>query len=303
MRRMICSLLATLAACTADGAGISDDAPDAGGVVDVDARTDRPLVYGGDRPVDLQIPPTLEPGVSYPLVLILHGFTATGSLQQSYLQLTNLAADPGAFVLAPDGTTNSNGQRFWNASAACCDFEGSGVDDVAYLGGLIDAVSADWPVDRVYVVGHSNGAFMAYRMACERADVITAIAGLAGAAGAPDDYPCDPASPVSSLHIHGTADTVIAYGGGTNGNASYPGALASIEQWAVRNGCATSRTAAGTLDLDSGLLGAETTVENVDECPDGIAMTLWTIQGGSHVPSFQSGFPTTLVDWLWARDR
>jgi poly(3-hydroxybutyrate) depolymerase len=70
-----------------------------------------PRTFGGDRPVNLQIPSTLEAGKLYPLVLILHGFGANGFVQEAYFGMSSLAADDTAFVLAPDGTTNSMGQR------------------------------------------------------------------------------------------------------------------------------------------------------------------------------------------------
>jgi membrane protein implicated in regulation of membrane protease activity len=60
------------------------------------------------------------------------------------------------------------------------------VDDSTYLHRLLDAVKSAYRVDptRVYFVGHSNGGFMAYRMACEHATEITAIVSLAGAGAA-----------------------------------------------------------------------------------------------------------------------
>jgi polyhydroxybutyrate depolymerase len=40
---------------------------------------------------------------------------------------------------------------------------------VAYLGAVIDDVAAHYTVDpkRFFVIGHSNGGFMAHRLACE----------------------------------------------------------------------------------------------------------------------------------------
>ncbi len=89
----------------------------------------------------------------------------------------------GLLYAVPDGTTDTRGDRFWNATAACCNFYGSTVDDSTYLTEVIAAVSARYSVDpaRVYLAGHSNGAFMSFRMACEHADLIAAIAVLNGA--------------------------------------------------------------------------------------------------------------------------
>ncbi|MEO7093920.1 MAG: PHB depolymerase family esterase, partial [Polyangiales bacterium] len=141
----------------------------------------RPTTFGGERPVDLKAPATLTAGKQYPLVVVLHGYGASGFVQSAYFNTTMLPAMDAALVIAPDGTVDAGGKQFWNADAACCDFEGQKPDDVAYLGGLLDDVIDAWPVDRdqVFVLGHSNGGFMAYRMACERADVIAAIGSLA----------------------------------------------------------------------------------------------------------------------------
>jgi polyhydroxybutyrate depolymerase len=285
-------LLCALAAC-GGGSGDDDATPD--------ADTRPPTRYGGDRPVELQ-PPTITEGETYPLIMVLHGYGATGLVQTAFLRLAD-SPEKGFFLLAPDGTTDEQGKQFWNASDACCGHP-SDVDDVAYLGGVIDAVKADWPVDpsRVYIVGHSNGDFMAYRLACERADVITAIAGIAGGAYTVDGSNCDPANPVSVLHIHGTADEVIPYDGGTV-NAPFPGAIATVSQWAGKDGCADTRTAHDAIDIDSSVGGNETTPETADGCPTGVDVELWTIAGGSHVPGVYATFGDTLRTWLLAHTR
>lgn len=283
-------LLCALAAC---GGGGDDAAPD--------APTAPPTRYGGDRPVELQ-PPAITEGETYPLVMVLHGYGVTGLVQTGFLRLADLPAK-GAFLIAPDGTTDAMGNPFWNASEACCGHP-SDVDDVAYLGGLIDAIKADWPVDpaRVFVVGHSNGDFMAYRLACERADAIAAIAGIAGGAYTVDGSNCDPVQPVSVLHIHGTADTIIPYEGGTV-NAPFPGAIATVTQWAEHDGCAATRTTHEPLDIDSTIAGAETIDETADGCPTGVDVELWTIEGGTHVPGVYPTFGDTLTTWLNAHAR
>ena len=48
---------------------------------------------------------------------------------------------------------------------------------------------------------------MAYRMACQSADLIAGIASLAGATFL-DPSRCAPSQPVNILHIHGTADDI-----------------------------------------------------------------------------------------------
>ena len=88
----------------------------------------------------------------------------------------------GFLYAFPDGTRDRLGNRFWNASDACCDLFQSGVDDVAYLTAVIDDMSARFHVDakRIHLVGHSNGGFMSHRYACDRAERVAAFVSLAG---------------------------------------------------------------------------------------------------------------------------
>ena len=115
-----------------------------------------------------------------------------------------LAKKHGFVVAHAGGVRNHEGQWYWNATPACCDFDGAKPDDVGYLMGIIDELVKKGVVDpkRVYLAGFSNGGFLAYRLACEHADKIAAIVSVGG--GAPET--CKPSSPVSVLDVHGTAD-------------------------------------------------------------------------------------------------
>lgn len=264
-----------------------------------DGDTDRPKTFGGDRPADLHVPEVLTEGKQYPLVVILHGYGANGFTQYAFFGAGALVAADNALVIAPDGMTSpSTNKQFWNADPACCDFDHQNPDDVGYIGGLIEDISATWPVDKnqVYVVGHSNGGYMAYRMACERADLIAAIGSLAGNA-ATDASACNPTKPVSVLHMHGTNDDMVPY---LEGNF---GAVPSVTQWATHDGCGTTRQKTVTLDLDTTVDGAETHGEAIDGCPSGVAVDLWTMDGSSHIPVFNGTAAPAIFDWLTAHKR
>src|SRR6185503_2165428 len=136
----------------------------------VDASADAAkVVIGGDRPVTMHVPPSYQPGTPMPLVVMLHGYSATAEVEELYLGITAQADARGFLYAMPNGTTDPTGEQFWNATDACCNLYGSTVDDSAYLSSVIDQVSAAYSVDkkRVFVVGHSNGGFMAHRMACD----------------------------------------------------------------------------------------------------------------------------------------
>jgi len=257
-----------------------------------DAPPMRTKTFGGDRPVDLQTPATLTEGKQYPLLVVLHGFGANGFVQSAYFHTSDLVTQDMAFVVAPDGTPNSAGRLFWNADPYCCDFENINPDDVGYIGGLIDDISAEWPVDKdaVFVLGHSNGGYMAYRMACDRADVIAAIGSLAGDAASTT---CTPTQHVAVAHLHGTADTTVPYAG----------AGPSVMKWAGYNGCGTERTVTNTIDLDDAISGAETQQEVTMGCPADGDVELWTMNGSTHIPSLNAGFAVTMMNWFLAHKR
>lgn len=263
-------------------------------------------VIGGDRPVSVHVPPGYVPGTPTPLVVMLHGYTASGDLEEVYLQLTPLADSRGFLYAHPDGTVDLANQHFWNATDACCNLNGSTVDDSTYLSTVIKQISAKYSVDpkRVYLVGHSNGGFMSHRMACDHADQIAAIASLAGAQWN-DLAKCKPTVPVSVLQIHGTADAVIAYNGGVIGVNGYPGAVTTANDWVGLDRCATTAdTSSAPLDLDSVLLGAETAVSKWSSgCSAGGHVELWTIQGGSHIPTLSPTFSSSVVDFLLAHPK
>lgn len=241
------------------------------------------------RPYGLKVPSGYVSGTPTPLVLLLHGYGGTGQIYGPYFGMT-AQADRSTFLLAtPDGTVDSSGKRFWNASDACCDFANVGVDDVAYLTAILEDVSSRYTVDphRIFVVGHSNGGFMAHRLACEVSGRIAAVVSFAGA-GWKDASKCQHTGSVAVLQIHGTNDGTIAYAGGDLQGVQFPGAVETQTAWATRNGCQLTRVTGGApLDLISTLPGAETTVERFPNCQRG-AVELWTTQGGTHVPTFNT---------------
>ena len=133
-----------------------------------------PVAFGGARPVQLYVPTSYSDAKPAPLLILLHGYGAGGLIEDLYLNLRASAEKYGLLYAHPDGTTDKKGNKFWNATDACCDFDKTNVDDSKYLSGLVVEIEARYKVDpkRVYFIGHSNGAFMSYRMACEHADMV-----------------------------------------------------------------------------------------------------------------------------------
>lgn len=240
-----------------------------------------------DRPYCLKVPARYS-GAAAPLVLLLHGYGASGQVQADYFDFDALAERHGLLLAKPDGTLNALGSRSWNAFASCCAGRNpSPPDDVAYLSALLDDVSASYAVDpqRIYVVGHSNGAFMAHRLACELSGRLAAIVSLAGAV---DPEACAPEAPISVLEVHGTADELIKWEGGktAGGTAPYPSVDDTLAFWQSANDCAAAETGDPlNLVCDTTSPGDETTPSE-SSCAGGSAVALWKMQDVGHIPAF-----------------
>jgi polyhydroxybutyrate depolymerase len=257
------------------------------------------------RPFTIVVPKSYRASTPAPLIVALHGYTSSGKQAQEFFGLGTQAEKRGFIAVYPDGTKDGSSQPFWNATNACCNFGQLKVDDSAYLIKVIDKVASRYNVDpkRVYFMGHSNGGFMSYRMACEHADRVAAIVSVAGETYA-DGAACKPSQPVSVAQVQGSTDETISYTGGSIFGNAYPGAEATVKTWAGYNGCGSTRSAsAGSLDLVAGLAGKETTVATYAGCKSKSGVELWTIKNGRHSPVFTKDFAASAVEFLLAHPK
>lgn len=105
---------------------------------------------------------------------------------------------------------------------------------MAFFEELIASLISQYDIDtdRVWVVGHSNGGMMAYRLACELSSRITAI-GVAAGSMMIDS--CSPTRPVAALHVHGDLDTVVPLAGGNSLGIVFPSTQLSVETFSRAN--------------------------------------------------------------------
>ena len=273
------------------------------------AKGSKFITIAGERPAQVLIPGSLKPKVAAPLIVALHGFTASTSELMSLMDLSAEAYKRGVVLAVPSGTRNNDGLTFWNATGSCCDFNGSGVDDSQYLMDLVKQVSSKVSIDqkRIYFVGHSNGGFMSYTVACNNSDKIAAIVNLAGSTYA-DSSLCNADHPVSVLQINGTADELIHIAGGNvfdDAKQPYPSVLDETSYWAGINGCSTKVPAVvgkAKFNYESAIAGSETT-KSAYKCPKGVAVEMWTIADGRHVPKLNSAFVSAVFDFLLAHKK
>ena len=188
------------------------------------------LPFGGlQRTYQVHVPAGLDHPAG--LVINLHGAGMTGSAQAALTNYNAVADGYGFVAVYPDGIDLS-----WADGRGASTPDRQGVDDVGFLVALVDRLTQDYGIDRgrVFATGMSAGAFMATRLACERADVVSAVAPVAGTLGAA--FPCAPSRPVSVLEIHGTADprpcpSAVAPMLGRGGVSDIVAAPALAERW------------------------------------------------------------------------
>ena len=242
------------------------------------------MEFGGlTRTYTVHVPPGRERPTG--LVINLHAAGATGP-QQAALTHYDAVADAHGFVVAyPDGIDFS-----WADGRGASVPDRQGVDDVGFISALTSTLIAEHRIDpgRVYVTGLSAGAFMANRLACDRADLFVAVAPVAGTLG--DGVPCNPSRPVSVLAMHGTSDPIVPFDGGPmvgrGGPSTILSAPALVERWRQVDGCG--------MTAETTLPGAGPQVRRISSaCNQGTVVTFLRIDGGGHT---WPGAPTVLSE-------
>jgi polyhydroxybutyrate depolymerase len=220
---------------------------------------------GKDRRYRVYVPPGIGAHELVPLLIDMHPLVLDGPSMELFSNMKPAADKHRMIVAYPSGLGGS-----WNAGVCCAPATTNKEDDVGFIREMVAAVEAKVCIDakRVYATGHSNGAFLSHRLACEASDLITAIAPASGTIGIPLDE-CKPLRPVPVLHFHGTADPLVPYGGG-NG-ASVPD---TISFWATHDGC----TDAPTSTYTKGAVHCEARTK----CASGSQVELCTAEGGGH---------------------
>lgn len=246
-----------------------------------------------DRPYLLHVPPGFAAD-GLALVLQLHGRGIDPTRFDAWTGFTAVA-DEVRFVVAMPSAIGEiwNDGRFPGRPA-------DAIDDVGYLSSVLDDAGDRLPFDptRVYVVGMSNGATMAGRLACERAERLAGVAQVAGTAALTVAVECRPAAQVPILSIHGSADRFAPYAGG---RARGPVArlllrLAAapsvgVDDWARRW---VTANGAGDGPIEE-RLGSDTTVRRWHGRSPGSDVVFYRIEGGGHTwPGSRSPVPPFL---------
>lgn len=199
-------LLASLIGC--GGATDSTD-PFTEGVIIPGTTTELTVTVGQQSRSYLlhDIQSSVQGATASPLVILLHGSGLTSAEMRAMSGMDSLAEVRHFLVAYPQGTGSPSD---WNAGNCCGDPVDQDTDDIAFLKAVIADISSKLLVDpkRIYVGGFSDGARMTYRVACEMAGQIAAVASVSGSLVTSG---CAPSRKMPVIAFHGTSDRSVLY--------------------------------------------------------------------------------------------
>jgi polyhydroxybutyrate depolymerase len=219
-----------------------------------------------------------------PVVISYHGYNATAQTMVYVTDFDSLADDEGFITVYPQGYESA---PTWNAGDGAAGPTGN-EDDVQFTSDMLTYLEKNYCVDsqRIYLVGYSLGGGMAYRLACNLSDRITAIATVSGAYYSLPES-CRPTHPVPTLEIHGTADTSAPYDG--NPLRRMTSIQDYLNTWLTLDKCDVTPH---VFLQQSDVTGSEWT-----HCAPGVQIRHYRIEDGTHGWPPPSTLDTRIVIW------
>lgn len=238
-----------------------------------------------------------------PLVIALHPASTTGAQMALITRFNELADASGVIVAYPDGP---GGYWDYGAGLPAWDVIPNVRDDPGFIAAMIEEIDGAWTLDRsrIYAVGYSNGARMAYRLACDLP--LAAVAVVAATIGDEVAEACS--DDVVPLWIqHGTLDMVLPFEGDPDvmfGELRIGRSLSVIETaqfFARRNGCdnPTLETLHSPTELESLAEMSAIMVSRVQyqDCANGTTVDVIVADGGGHTWSHVNAVDTSALIW------
>ncbi len=181
-----------------------------------------------------------------PLIIVLHNFYGSAKFIRQASEMDDFALLANIAVVYPEGIDNS-----WNVGTP---WDKNTSDDVGFIDVLIDSVATRFNIDlnRVYACGYSNGGYMAYELACQLSNKITAFGSIGSNFMLNTDQQCDQNRLIPIIDFKGTADPFVAYDVPFEGQFSNDGSLLvneNIAYWTQFNNL-TESTIQSLNDVD-----------------------------------------------------
>ncbi len=285
---MLASLTLAIAACTGTGQR--------------GTRSSREtLTYNGLDRSYLVVEPITDGTGPMGLILALHG---GGGTARSMCAMPGGLAEParrsGYILVCPEGF-----DRHWNDGRDIETWQAHarGIDDVGFLTALIEHLTQQYPIDSeaIFASGISNGGQMSYRLACEKSEIIRAIAPVV--ASMATSLKCIPNSPVSVVVVNGTEDPLVPYDGGEiralrRGLGSVHPTPRVLQFWAAHNGCDRNADAESLAENDPDD-GTRILRYQYQNCAGDSQVILYEVIGGGHTwPGANQYLPQFLIGRL-----
>jgi polyhydroxybutyrate depolymerase len=242
--------------------------------LEVDGRTRSYLVH---------VPKSYDGSKPVPVVLAFHGGLTNADIMVRFSGLSEKADEEGFVVVYPNGTGERERLLTWNAGNCCGYARLHQVDDVKFIGAVLDDVEKIVNVDknRIFATGISNGGMISYRLADEMADRIAAIAAVGGPMASAS---CAPKRPVPILHFHGTDDEYAPLAGGRGPKSrsftNFYSVAHTINAWVKANGCEPKPKVEKLPSTVED--GTSVTRKTYSGGREGSEVLLYEIEGGGH---------------------
>jgi polyhydroxybutyrate depolymerase len=253
-----------------------------------------------ERTYRLYVPDSYDESTPVPLLIALHPSGADGAAMASITGFNELAESENFIVAYPEGP-----YQYWDYGADLEEWEKvEGVlNDPDFVAALLDSLSESYNIDpaRIYAVGYSNGARMAFRMGCDLGGRLAAIGAVAATISDDISGACGDEGAVSVIYLHGTQDNVTPWDGKPlympDGMfiATALSAYDTAVFWATHDVC-NPQPLLSQNDANPNDSRSVQRAEFVD-CQDETAVTFYGFTGGGHSWSLDSSIDTTRLIW------
>jgi polyhydroxybutyrate depolymerase len=268
------------------------------------------ITSGGEsRTFIVHVPSSYNGSTPASVVLDFHPLGGTGSQQEGSSGWKGQCDSVGCIAVFPDSSKSKASDNSWNAGYCCTNAEKNQVDDVQFARDIVKWLQANACVDakRIYASGGSNGGGMTYRLACEAADMVAAVAPVdfrcvtgkdplanAGSVTAASNTACvcKLPRPISVVaYDEATDNSVVPYQGaqtpslatdcppgGTCVGIGFPGAVVNAQTWAAFDGCGSTAAA----------YSGNSICQQYPSCMANTTVMLCTNNSSSHLAAYSS---------------